>query len=109
MSKRGLAVVPGKVKHLCMRRGIAYGFFILLFCGLLIFTAGDVKAAEGKETGKEISGKIVKEKGNQYYKYANGKKAKSKFITVGKKNLLFCQKRCYGKGLDEKRQRILLF
>ncbi|MCI8560917.1 MAG: hypothetical protein HFH03_07345 [Dorea sp.] len=102
MSKRGLAVVPGKVKHLCMRRGIAYGFFILLFCGMLIFTAGDVKAAEGKETGKEISGKIVKEKGNQYYKYANGKKAKSKFITVGKKTYYFAKNGVMEKGWMKK-------
>lgn len=101
MRERSSADMPEK-GTCSKRRGIAYVFSLLLLCGLLVFIGSDAKAAEGNETNKETSGEIVKVKGNQYYKYANGKKAKSEFITIGKKTYYFAQNGVMEKGWMKK-------
>lgn len=84
------------------KKRLMYVFLILLLCGMIFFTGNDVKAAQKNETGKAVSGKIIKEKGNYYYKYTNGKKARSKFVTIGKKTYYFSNNGVMEKGWMKK-------
>lgn len=65
--------------------------------------------ATTEELKEEQSGKLVKENENYYYKNANGKKVKSKFVTIGKKTYYFGKNGTMVKGWMKKGKKYYYF
>lgn len=95
-------------------KAIQYAFLAFLLCSALILGGNNVNAAElqnpqeGQTTTQasaetqDNTGKIIAKSGNKYYEYPDGKKVKSKFITIGKKTYYFGSTGAMEKGWMKK-------